>query len=88
MHRASRKHQEQLGSRGQCLVARAEDEIPNLLRERRAAGLAGHDVIDAAIREMAGKPCNLRGFPDALDPLDGQKASSGFRHRADSDAAR
>ena len=58
-----------------------QNDAADFLGQGRAAGLAGHHVLNAAAAQSAGQARDLRGLADPLDPLDGQKTPRGCAHR-------
>ena len=81
MHRSRCEHEQQLGNRRHRLLVRLEDQIADLFGQRGAAGLARHQVRNAAPGQGAGEPRHLSGLADALDSLDGQEPPRETRHR-------
>ena len=76
MHRASRKHQQQLGRRRQRFVRAA---VSTRSRICSASGVPPGSRVTTCAMPALGKglrePCNLSGLADALDSLDGEETA-------------
>ena len=74
-----------LGPRGD--VAAVEDEVADLLAERRAARLAREDDLDALGLEAGAEQARLGGLAGAVEPFEGDEhlrvdyGDAGARHR-------